>query len=78
MKSKVDDKFYPLIVMMFDRLGEISPEITAQYKDDGFRIVIQFITYKSLCKNLPLVFGIKNKLFAKMLFLYVSGRKPLN
>ncbi len=25
-----------------------------------------------------LVFGVKNNLFAKMLFLYLSGRKPLN
>ena len=29
LKGKVDDRFYPNIFMLFDRLGEIDPSITA-------------------------------------------------
>jgi hypothetical protein len=28
LKSKIDEKFYPIIFMLFDRLGEIDSEIT--------------------------------------------------
>lgn len=59
LKSKIDDRFYPVIFMMFDRLGAIDPSITAQYKQT-YRESLQFISYKSLKEKMHLVFGVKN------------------
>jgi hypothetical protein len=78
LKKKVDIQFYPNIYMLFDRLGEIDPSITSQYQKSLYRESIYFISYKSLLKNLPNVFKIKNQMFAKMLFLFLSDRAPLN
>jgi hypothetical protein len=37
LKKKVDVSFYPNIYMLFDRLGEIDPNITSQYQKSLYR-----------------------------------------
>lgn len=32
MRAKVDDKFYPIVFMLFDKLGEIDSDITVNLK----------------------------------------------
>lgn len=77
LRQKVDEKFLPVIFLIFDRLGEIPPEQSALFQDNT-RMQIQSLTFNSLKQNLPRVFGIKNDLFAELLYLYLSDRKPLN
>lgn len=62
---------------MFDALGEIEQSIT----DDWPRTtkeMKQYITYESMKKNFHKVFKIKNDFFAKVFYLYLAQRRPLN
>lgn len=77
LRSKVDDRFYPVIYMLFDKLGEIDSELTVNMKAID-KESWQYITYSSLQAKMHLVFGIKNQFFAKMFFLYLANKRPLN
>lgn len=77
LRSKVDDRFYPIIFMLFDKLGEIDTEITKDLRSTE-KESFQFITYTSLCQKMHNVFGIKNVFFAKMFFLFLTNRGPMN
>ena len=63
--------------MVFETLGEIPKDITHDWTKE-YKETRQYITYNSLKENFPKVFKIKNDFFAKILFLYLSKRKPLN
>lgn len=77
LKSQICDKFYPFVFQLFDTLGHIAPSEMSSYKLN-YKESIQFITFESLQAKMNLVFGVRNKMFAKMLFLFLSGRRPLN
>jgi hypothetical protein len=76
LRGKVDSMFYPIVYMLFDMLGEIDSEISANMRQID-KESWQFITFNSLCQKMHTVFGIKNTFFAKMFFLFVSGGRPL-
>jgi hypothetical protein len=77
LRVKVDDKFYPIVYMLFDKLGEIDSEITMNLKPID-KESWQYISFNSLCSKMHTVFGIKNVFFAKMFFLFLSSGRPLN
>ena len=62
--------------MIFDRLGELDEAATKQMKSTD-KESCQYISYDSLCAKMHSIFGCTNKYFAKLLFNFVSGRKPL-
>lgn len=57
LRSKVDEKFYPIIFMLFDKLGELDSEETANLKTFD-KESWQYITFNSLYKNMHLIFGV--------------------
>ena len=77
LRQKVDERFYPVVLILFDRLGEVDQELTKDWTKQQ-RETRQFITYQSLLKNMHHVFGIQNQFFAKMLFIYLAERGPMN
>jgi hypothetical protein len=76
LRAKVDVSFYPIVYMLFDKLGEIDSEISANMRQMD-KESWQFITFNSLSQKMHTVFGIKNTFFAKMFFLFISGGRPL-
>lgn len=63
--------------MLFDKLGEIDSDLTKDMKSVD-RESWQYITFQSLCQKMHLVFGIKNVFFAKMFFIFLTNRGPMN
>ena len=77
LKQHVNERFYNYVFLMFDRLGELEEAVTKQMKQSD-KECCQYISFKSLCANMHKIFGITNHYFAKLLFNFLSSRKPLN
>ena len=73
LKSKIDERFLPVAFFLFDKLGDIDSELTANMKPID-KESWQSITYDSLYANMQKIFGIKNRFFARMLFSFMSER----
>jgi hypothetical protein len=77
MRNRVDDRFYANIFMLFDKLGELDSEETANLKTFD-RESWQYITFDSLYRNMHKIFGVQHYFFALMFFKFLSDRKPTN
>lgn len=76
LKSLIDDTFYNHVLNLFDALGEIDQEVTRDFTTAN-KEAWQYITYSSLLNKMHKVFGVKNRFFARMLFSFLSDRKPI-
>ena len=75
LRDQIDENF----LQIFDKLGELNfdkPEFRKYTETE--KESKQYITIKSLHANMELVFGVQNELFARMLFLYISGYAQLS
>jgi len=79
LRDQIDEGFLQITFYIFDQLGELDftqpglNKYTETEKESK-----QYITIKSLHKNMHNVFGSENEQFAKMLFLYISGYAQLS
>jgi hypothetical protein len=77
LRNKVDDRFYGNIFVLFDKLGELDSEETANLKQFD-REAWQYVTFDSLYRKMDKIFGVQHYFFALMLFKFLSDRKPTN
>ena len=75
MKEKVNDNFHINIFIIFNALGKVD---LSQYQNLSMseKESLQYINLESLEENMHKIFGITNKFFAEMLFLYLSSNAP--
>jgi len=78
----IDPDFIKYPWALFNRLGELDfDKLERQNQcvyDDMKRERFQYISYNSLSDNLHYLTGIKNKLFSKMLYLWLSDNAQLS
>jgi hypothetical protein len=77
LRLKVNERFYNYVFLLFDRLGDVEPELIKDMKQAD-KEPCQFISYGSLCAKMHTIFGTTHKYFAKLLFNFLSGGKLLN
>lgn len=79
LRDQIDEGFLHITFYIFDQMGELdfnSPGLDKYTETE--KESKQYITIRSLKANMHKVFGSKNDLFAKMLFLYISGYAQLS